>query len=175
MTDGGDAGRDVLLETARLSLRPWRVADAAFQRKLWLERDHRGPPHRRIDAEGRPTVADLEESIRAAGPSSAGLLVVERKDDGAALGYCGLIDSGLGPREPELAYEFLRRVWGQGYATEACWAVLDWARSLGHVRLWAHVWEWNTGSRRVLSKLGFTESEREETSYGTNLLTTRPL
>jgi [ribosomal protein S5]-alanine N-acetyltransferase len=175
MTDGAEPGREVLLETARLRLRPWRVADAAFQREMWVERDPRVPPHRRIDADGHPTVTDIEESIRAAGPRSAGLLVVERKDKGAALGYCGLIDSGLGPQEPELAYEFLRRFWGQGYATEASWAVLEWARSLGHVRLWAHVWDWNTGSRRVLSKLGFTESERDEAIYGTNLLTTRPL
>ncbi|WP_088283369.1 GNAT family N-acetyltransferase [Kineosporia sp. A_224] len=175
MPDGIEPGSDVLLETARLTLRPWRVADAAFQREMWLERDPRVPPHRRIDADGRPTVTDLEESIRASGSRSAGLLVVERKGEGAALGYCGLIDSGLGPREPELAYEFLRRSWGQGYATEASWAVVEWARSLGHVRLWAHVWDWNTGSRRVLSKLGFTESTRDEAIHGTNLLTTRPL
>jgi ribosomal-protein-alanine N-acetyltransferase len=175
MADGAEPGGEVLLETARLRLRTWRVADASFQREMWLERDPRVPPHRRIDADGHPTVTDIEESIRAAGPSSAALLVVERKDDGAALGYCGLIDSGRGPHEPELAYEFLRRFWGQGYATEASWQVLDWARSHAHVRLWADVWDWNTGSRRVLSKLGFTESERHEAIYGTNLITTRPL
>lgn len=175
MTGGAEPGREVLLDTARLRLRPWRVADAAFQREMWLERDPRVPPHRRIDATGRPTVTDFQESIRATGPSSTGLLAVERKGEGAVLGYCGLIDSGRGSQEPELAYEFLREFWGQGYATEASSAVLDWARSLAHVRLWAHVWDWNTGSRRLLSKLGFTESESEEAIYGTNLLTTRPL
>lgn len=175
MTGGVEPGPEVLLDTSRLRLRPWRVADAAFQREMWLERDARVPPHRRIDADGHPTVTDIEESIRAIGSSSARLLVVERKDEAASLGYCGLIDSGRGSQEPELAYEFLREFWGQGYATEASWAVLDWARSLGHVRLWAHVWDWNTGSRRVLSKLGFTETESEESIYGINLLTTRPL
>ena len=175
MTGRVEPGRETLVETARLRLRPWRVADAAFQREMWLERDPRVPPHRRIDAYGHPTVTDLEESIRAAGPSSAGLLVVERKDDGAVLGYCGLIDSERGSNEPELAYEFLREFWGRGYATEAGWAVVDWAISLGRVRLWAHVWDWNIGSRRVLAKLGFTESESEEATHGTNVLTTRPL
>jgi ribosomal-protein-alanine N-acetyltransferase len=87
MTDGAEPGRDVLLETARLSLRPWRVTDAAFQREMWLERDPRVPPHRRIDADGHPTITDIEESIRGAGPRSAGLLVVERKDEGDALGF----------------------------------------------------------------------------------------
>jgi hypothetical protein len=114
MTGGAEPGPDVLLETSRLRLRPWRVAEAAFQREMWLERDPQVPPHRRIDADGHPTVTDIEESIRAAGPSSARLLVVERKGEGA-------------------------------------------------------------GSRRVLSKLGFTESESKEAIYGINLLTTRPL
>jgi ribosomal-protein-alanine N-acetyltransferase len=175
MAGGAAQDREVLLETDRLTLGLWRVADAVIQREIWAERDPRVPPHRRIGPDGHPTVTDIEESIRAARRSSAGLLVVERKDEGDLIGYCGLIDSGRGPREPELAYELRRRFWGHGYATEASLTVLEWARSLGHVRLWAHVWDWNTGSRRVLSKLGFTETEREETVYGTNLLTTRSL
>ena len=78
--------------------------------------------------------------------------------------------------EPELAYELLRRVWGQGFATEASWAVLNWARSSGFERLSATVWEWNTASRRVLAKLGFTEADRTvDEIHGTNLFTTRRL
>ena len=34
-------------------------------------------------------------------------------------------------------------------------AVLRWATTAGHRRLWATVWEWNTASRRVLAKVGF--------------------
>jgi [ribosomal protein S5]-alanine N-acetyltransferase len=171
-------GPDVVLETPRLLLRPWRVTEAVVQRELWTERDPRVPPHRRIDEHGRPTVADIEESIRASQPSSVGLLAVERKAAGDVVGYCGLIDSGRGSGgEPELAFELLRRVWGHGYATEASWAVLDWARSSGHERLWATVWEWNTASRRVLAKLGFAETDRREVDpvHGTTLFTTRRL
>ena len=164
-----------MLETDRLLLRPWRVAEAVIQREMWLERDPRVPPHRRIDADGRPTVADFEEAIRTNQPSSVGLLAVERKADGDVIGYCGLIDSEHGAQEPELAFEFLRRFWGQGYATEASWAVLDWARSSGYERLRASVWDWNTASRRVLAKLGFTEADREEAIHGTNLVTARRL
>lgn len=163
------------LETDRLLLRPWRVAEAAIQREMWAERDPRVPQHRRIDAGGHPTVADFEEAIRANQPSSAGLLAVELRADAAVIGYCGLMDSGRGAHEPELAFEFLRRFWQRGYATEASSAVLDWARSSGYERLWATVWDWNTASRRVLAKLGFTETDREETSYGTNVVTTRLL
>jgi RimJ/RimL family protein N-acetyltransferase len=175
MATGATPGRDVVLETDRLLLRRWRVADAAVQRELWTERDPRVPPHRRIDAAGRPTIADIEEWIRADRPSSSGLLVIERKAAGDVIGYCGLVDSGRGSEsEPELAFELLRRVWGQGYATEASRAVLDWARSSGHARLWATVWDWNTASRRVLDKLGFTETERREVdpARGTTLYAT---
>jgi RimJ/RimL family protein N-acetyltransferase len=167
-------GHEVVLETDRLLLRPWRVAEAAVQRELWTERDPRVPPHRRIDAAGRPTLAELEDWIRADQPSSTGLLAIERKATGDVIGYCGLID-GRGPEgEPELAFELLRRAWGQGYATEASVAVLDWAGSSGYERLWATVRDWNTASRRVLAKLGFTETERKEadTVHGTMLFTT---
>jgi ribosomal-protein-alanine N-acetyltransferase len=175
MVGGPAPGREVVLETDRLLLRPWRVSEAAVQRELWTERDPRVPARRRIDADGRPTVTDIEDGIRASGPpTSVGLLAVERKADGAVLGYCGLVDSGQGSEgEPELAYELLRRFWGHGYATEASRAVLEWARSSGYVRLWATVWDWNTASRRVLAKLGFTETDRSEVDavHGTNLFT----
>ena len=170
--------REIVLETGRLLLRPWRVAEAVVQHELWTERDRRVPPHRRIDADGHPTVTDLEESIRANQPSSTGLLAVERMAAGDVIGCCGLIDSGRGAEgEPELAFELLRRVWGQGYATEASLAVLDWARSSGCERLWATVWEWNTASRRVLAKVGFTETERREVDsrHGTTLFATKRL
>lgn len=170
----GAGDSDVPLETARLLLRPWRVGEASVQREMWLERDPRVPPRRRIDADGHPTVAEFEESIRTNDPSSAGLLAVQRKAEGDVIGYCGLV-GGTGAHEPELAFELLRRCWGQGYATEAGWAVLERARASGHERLWASVWEWNAASRRVLTKLGFTESDREETPYGTNVMTTRAL
>jgi ribosomal-protein-alanine N-acetyltransferase len=166
------------LETPRLLLRPWRLEEAVVQRELWTERDPRVPPHRRIDADGHPTIADLEDSIRTSQPSSIGLLAVERKAVGDVIGYCGLIDSGPGSeREPELAFELLRRVWRQGYATEASLAVVDWARSSGYERLWATVWDWNTASRRVLAKAGFTETGMHEVDpvYGTTLFTTRRL
>lgn len=169
---------EVVLETDRLLLRPWRVAEAAVQRELWTERDPRVPPHRRISADGRPTVAELAQAIRANQPSSRWLPAVERKATGDVIGYCGLIDSGRGAEgEPELAFELLRRAWRQGYATEAATAVLDWARSSGCHRVWATVWDWNTASRRVLAKLGFTETGRAEVDpvHGTTLFTTKRL
>ena len=165
------------LETGRLLLRPWRVPEAVVLHDLWTERDPRVPPHRQIDADGHPTATDLEDWIRTNQPSSIGLLAVERRVGRDVIGYCGLIDGARGSDgEPELAFELLRRFWHQGYATEASLAVLDWARSSGYERLWATVREWNTASRRVLAKVGFTEEGKElDADYGNNLFTTRRL
>jgi [ribosomal protein S5]-alanine N-acetyltransferase len=167
----------VVLETDRLLLRPWRVSDATVQRELWTERDPRVPQHRRIGPDGHPTLEDIENWIKTSDQSpSLGLLVAERKGPGDVIGYCGLIRNGYGQDgEPELAFEFLRKVWGQGYATEASWSVLHWAEASGYRRLWATVRDWNTASRRVLAKLGFVETDRVEPDdvHGDSLFTTK--
>lgn len=168
----------VPLETERLLLRAWRVSDAVACREMWEERDPRVPPHRRIDAEGRPTLEDLEAWIRGmSSPAGLGLLVIEGRPRGEVLGYCGLVTNERLPQdEPELAFELLRRAQGQGFATEAARAILEWARDFGHRRLWATVRAWNDASLRVLEKLGFEETDRVEpdTVHGDSLfLTTR--
>jgi RimJ/RimL family protein N-acetyltransferase len=97
-------------------------------------------------------------------------------DPPAAIGYCGLLDHGNGsPEEPELAYELRRDAQGRGHATEAAAAVVAWADDAGYQRLWAGVWDWNTASRRVLHKLGFTELEPSgpRSEHGCSLLTVR--
>jgi RimJ/RimL family protein N-acetyltransferase len=165
--------QEVVLETDRLTLRPWRPIEAVVLHELWTERDPRVPPHRRIDADGHPSVAELEDWIRTNQPSSSiGLLAVERKVDRDVIGYCGLINGGGGTYgDPELAFELLQRVWHVGYATEASSAVLEWARSSGYKGLCTTVWEWNTASRRVLAKVGFTEARRKsDAASGNNLL-----
>lgn len=87
------------LETDRLILRPRRVDGAAIYRQLWTERDPRVPPRGQIDSEGRPTVKDIAAQIRAErADSGPGILVVQRNGTADAIGYCGLIFQGNGPR-----------------------------------------------------------------------------
>lgn len=171
---GSTSGAGPTLRTERLVLRRLEEGDAGVLRELWEERDPRVPPHRRIDADGHPTVAELAEWARGHRPAGTGFLAVEVVATGQVVGYCGLVDSGrVGEGEPELAFELVRRAWGRGYATEAADAVLGWARAEGHRRLWATVWDWNLASRRVLAKLGFVETDRLEVdpSRGTTLFT----
>lgn len=171
------------LETERLVLRVSEPADAQVFRTLWTERDPRVPPHRRIGPDGRPTVADIAARLGSASPEHPlRLLTVLRRGSSAAgdalavIGYCGLLDHGNGsPEEPELAYELRRDAQGRGYATEAAAAVVGWADAAGYQRLWAGVWDWNTASRRVLRKLGFTElgPRGPRSEHGCSLLTVR--
>lgn len=174
-----EPGNDRTLETDRLVLRPRRADEAAVYRQLWTERDPRVPAHRRIDADGRPTVADIAARI-AAGTDEPGLglLAVVRRDDERVIGYCGLTPHGNGSiEEPELAYELLRSHHGVGYATEAGRALVAWAAGAGYRRLWAGVREWNTASRSVLAKLGFEETPQREPDaiHGDSILTVRHL
>lgn len=159
------------LVTERLVLRPAVPGDAGVRRRLWTERDDRVPAHRRIDASGRPT----DDDIAARLGDEPGLLTVVVQATSEVIGYCGLVVHGSGtPAEPELAFELLAAHHGRGYATEAATAVLAAAEAAGQRRVWATVWEWNTASRRVLAKLGFTESGRAEPGpHGANILMVR--
>ena len=168
------------LRTDRLILRPQRAEEAAVYRQLWLERDLRVPARRRVDQDGRPTVEELAARLRKAeGPGEQlRLLAVELHETDHVIGLCGLLsDDDAPPDEPEIAYELLTSAQGNGYATEAAQAVVNWAREAGYRRLRADVWDWNTASRRVLSKLGFTETgpSGAATTHGQNLLATLDL
>lgn len=175
----GEADAIVALETDRLILRRRRVDEAAIYRQLWIERDRRAPPHRRIDRAGRPTVEDIAAFIRAERDESRpGILAVERKETAEVIGICGLIFHETGPPdEPEVAYELLRAAHGCGYATEAGRAVVAWAIAARYPRVRAWVRDWNAPSRRVLEKLGFHETGRVERDavYGDSLLMVREL
>ena len=150
--------------TARLRLRPWRISDAPVVRELWTERDPRSVNV--IGADGRPTVEDqrvrIEEQLAESVRTGIELLAIEDKDVGEFIGYCGLIVGHATLEEPEIAYELLRRVQGNGYATEAAAAILSAARDTGRTRLWATVREWNVASFRVLTKIGFVDGGRRD-------------
>ncbi|AUS82014.1 N-acetyltransferase [Actinoalloteichus sp. AHMU CJ021] len=66
----------------------------------------------------------------------------------------------------ELGYLFLPEVWGRGYATEACAAVLAWfAAALPGEQVVLRTRTANDRARRLALRLGFTEVERYE-EYG---------
>jgi hypothetical protein len=74
-------------------------------------------------------------------PPSLGLFAVERLAGADFIGYCGLIAGQTSTEEPEIAYQFARRIHGNGYATEAARIVVAEAAATGRSRLWATVRE----------------------------------
>lgn len=166
------------LVTPRLVLRRRVPGDAAVVRSLWEERDPRVPAHRRVDAEGHPSEAELAEAIGLEPVEPGrGLLSVLTRHDGAVIGYCGLLAGGV-PERPEaveIAYELLASARGRGYATEAALAVLAWGEAAGLGTVWATVREWNEASLGVASRLGFERTGVVETDadHGDSLLLRR--
>jgi RimJ/RimL family protein N-acetyltransferase len=58
-------------------------------------------------------------------PGATSVIAVERRDDGAFLGMCGLHHQQSYPDDVEVAWRLARGHWGHGYATEAATGWLD--------------------------------------------------
>jgi RimJ/RimL family protein N-acetyltransferase len=87
-------------------------------------------------------------------PVLPSLLIFERGTGAPQLvGACGLARRPSG--SVELGYWIARDYWGRGYATEACSALVDIARTLGLPSLEGSHFIDNPASARVLEKLGF--------------------
>jgi RimJ/RimL family protein N-acetyltransferase len=95
---------------------------------------------------------DAEQFIAAVNRQDGEVAFLITLDD-ALIGGCGVAQSGSGP---ELGYWVGVPFWGQGFATEAARAVIDYAFGvLGHEELEAGARVSNPASRRVLEKCGF--------------------
>lgn len=82
--------------------------------------------------------------------------IVDRRT-GRYLGSCGFWRLVPEHSRAELGYELAPEAWGQGVMTEALAAVLEFGfGGMGLHSVEAHIHPENTGSRRVLEKLGFT-------------------
>jgi RimJ/RimL family protein N-acetyltransferase len=87
-------------------------------------------------------------------PVLPSLLIFERGLRAPQLvGACGLARRPSG--SVELGYWIARACWGRGYATEACTALVEIARTLGLPSLEGSHFIDNPASARVLEKLGF--------------------
>jgi RimJ/RimL family protein N-acetyltransferase len=153
-------------ETARLILRDWRDGDwpvfweatntPAVMRWLGGVQDDAGR------AAGK---ARIEGYRRVHGHT---FWVLERKDDGALLGFCGLKRSNQagGPQGMmEVGWRLREDAWGQGYAKEAAAAALDLAfEQCGADEVIALTVDGNTGSWGLMLRLGMVR--REDLDFG---------
>jgi len=148
------------IETERLRLREWREEDIEpFIRHLNVE-----PVMRWLGGVRPPEqqeAAVRERFIAWQETRGFTFWAVERKEDGALLGFCGLkiADDPGSPVEGELEVGWRLRedAWGQGFAREAATASLDFAfRTLAARQVVALTVEGNSPSWGLMKRLGMT-------------------
>ena len=148
--------RTPTIRTARLLLRPFTGADAgalfALHSDAFVLRYWDSPPW------SEPAWAErfLEACVRMSEEGSGARLAIDRAADKAFIGWCGLTRWNPDYRSASMGYCLDGEAWGQGYATEAGRAVLQWAfDALDLNRVQAETDTRNAASARVLEKLGF--------------------
>ncbi len=114
----------IVLTTPRLLLRSYRREDlplfAALNADPAVMETLGGEP---LTREHSDDIAEWAQQCFAS--EGIGLLAVERREDGAFLGSCGLHHQRAYPDDLEVAWRLAHEHWGAGYATEAATAWLD--------------------------------------------------
>jgi [ribosomal protein S5]-alanine N-acetyltransferase len=156
----------VEIETARLRLRPFTRADRDAIHAIYADPEvmrHVGHGAHRTPADTDAALQAFRRMLQSRGMSF--LAVIERAS-GRLIGDAGLYPVEGAEGDVELGYTLARDAWGRGYATEAALALVDYARTaLGATRVVATVDPANTGSRRVLEKVGMS-ADGERIAYG---------
>ncbi|MCA1907483.1 MAG: GNAT family N-acetyltransferase [Magnetospirillum sp.] len=148
------------MRTERLVLRPWRTEDLAAFRIINADREVMAlMPSTLDDDQSDAQGLRIMDGIATRG---WGLWAVEAPGIAPFLGYVGLNE----PAQPmpfqvdgkpvvELAWRLSRQHWGQGYASEAAAACLDFAfATLDQDEVVAYTVPHNTRSRGVMKRIG---------------------
>ena len=144
------------LTTERLVLRPFEDRDAtdlfALQSDPLVVRYWDSPAW----TDPARAAAFLDSCRRMAEEGTGTRVVVQRASDDAFVGWVTVNSWNPAFRSASLGFCYAERAWGQGYATEAGRAIVDWAfTALDLNRLQAEADTRNHASARVLEKLGF--------------------
>ena len=154
-----------IVETARLTLRPHRLADFDASFAMWTDPD----VVRYIG--GKPSTEQQAWSrmVNYAGHWALmgfGYWVIEEKSTGSFVGEVGFADfrrviAGSMRGVPEIGWTLDSRFHGRGYATEAVRAAVAWGDvRFGPVRTVCLINAANVASIRVAEKSGYAEFER---------------
>jgi ribosomal-protein-alanine N-acetyltransferase len=143
------------LETERLILRPFRIADAAEVQRLAGDRaiaeTTANIPHPYPDGAAETWIASHLDRF-ASGESAT--FAITRRDDGALLGAMGL-EINPEMQRAELGYWVGKPYWNLGYCTEAARSVVRFAfEDLRLRRVFAQRYGRNPASGRVMQKAG---------------------
>jgi RimJ/RimL family protein N-acetyltransferase len=145
-----------ILTTARLVLRTYREDDLPLFAALNADPEVMATlGGEALSRRHSDEIAEWAQERYAA--ERIGLLAVERREDGAFIGICGLHHQRAYPDDLEIAWRLARAYWGRGYATEAATAWLDYAfDDLGVPRVISITDRPNVRSLAVMRRLGLT-------------------
>lgn len=154
-----------MLETPRLTLRPFREEDVDLVAELMANSDFMRFSLGVFTRE--QTVSFLEKILAWQRNSLPSQFAVTMRSNGTLLGYCGFFHQQVDDvKEIEIGYRLHPDYWNQGIATEAAKAVRDHAfRNLKLPRVISLIHPENVASRRVAEKMGMT-IEKETTFKG---------
>ena len=152
----------MLIETGRLRLREFECSD--WRAVLDYQRD---PRYLRYYPWVDRTEADVREFVgmflgwQGEMPRRRFQLGIARRSDGLLIGNCGIRRHPDNDTEAEIGYELNPDCWGNGYATEAAAAMVEFGfRHLGLERITSWCIADNAASARVLERLGFGREGR---------------
>jgi RimJ/RimL family protein N-acetyltransferase len=152
------------LETERLFLRGWRADDLDALADLYSDEKVMrfiGGTLTRFD-----TWRALASMVGQWTLRGYGVWAVERKSDRAMVGRVGLIHPDGWPHV-ELGWTLAREFWGNGYATEAAQAALDYAFvKLSVEKMISLIDPDNTASQNVAERIGETRGHRHVQNAG---------
>lgn len=144
------------ITTGRLLLRDFAAEDEAAL--LALEAD---PAVYRYRDSGPPTEEEIRNFFRRTQdvlrlePRPAYILAIALPTDGRLIGVVTLTVTNRELGQAELGYRLSQNCWGQGYATEAAQALVSSGfATMGLHRIYALCHPDNTGSQRVMEKMG---------------------
>lgn len=143
------------LETDRLLLRPFVMADAAAVTRIVGDRELASGtlniPHPYEPGMAEEWIASHADGVHRTSPV---VFAVTDRETGALVGAVGLMIEPA-HRRAELGYWVARERWGDGVCTEAARAALAYGFGVvGLERIHAHHFSRNPASGRVMQKLG---------------------
>lgn len=148
-----------MIATERLLLRSWRDDDVEPFAAMCADAEVMRHLNGIVGQDEAAAIVTRQQAL--IDEHGHGFWAIERKDDGALLGFCGLRigghpDTPVG-RELEIGWRLRRDAWGQGYAREAAEASLAWGwANLPHPRVAAWTVPANTASWGLMLRIGMT-------------------
>lgn len=150
------------LQTSRLTISPCKPADGLEFSAL--ESDPEVMRHLTGGRVGAHVPDELKDTFLMPRGTEPFVWTARHTATGAFVGwFCLWPEDG---RVAELGYRLRRAEWGQGLASEGASALVRWGfESGGYDRITASTMTVNTGSRRVLEKIGFTHMRTVEAAW----------